>query len=127
MRISDANKSALQTLGTDLGSPVVYWENRPIKCVSNTITETNVLGMGGVEETVTIRLFILLSEFRSAFTADSTTITVDSEVWTVDATGSRRPVTGRTVTFRSTRYRITGTSVSGDGNHITLTLGPSNR
>ena len=127
MRISDFNRSAMQSLGTSLGSPLFYWQGQPIPCVSNTITETNALAMGGVEESITLRLFVLLSDFRQVFTADSTTILVDSEVWTVDASGNKRPVTGRKVTFRGRSYRVTSTAGSADGYHIILTLGPDTR
>jgi hypothetical protein len=112
---------------SQLGSPVFYWLGRAIKCVPNTITETNALGMGGVEESISLRLFVILSDFQQAFTADSTTVTVDSEVWLVDSSGNRRPVTGRKVTFRGQSYRVTMTAGSADGEHIILTLGPENR
>jgi hypothetical protein len=80
--------------------------------------------MGGVEETVTLTLYCLMAEFRSVVTADSTLLTMDSELYTVDLDGQRKPVVGRKVTFAGASYRIMSTRILPCQSVLVLSCGP---
>lgn len=70
---------------------------------------------------------MLYVQFSDFLTADSTLVSVDSTLWTADSDGNRRPVVGRTVTFRTKRLRIESCTVAAPGSHYELTLMPSNK
>lgn len=116
MSISEFTRGALSALRGDLESPTFTWNGTEIPCVPNTLGVGTIVAAGGYEETVSLTLYVDKTEFLSA---DSTLVTVDSELYTMD--GDRRtPVSGKTIVFRGATRRIMRTAVSADDATIAL-------
>ena len=124
MNLAGASTAAHKTLRGIMGKPSFLWKNRAIACTPSTLSESNAIAMGGVEETVTLTLYCLMSEFRSVVTADSTLLTIDSELFTMDLDGQRKPVVGRKVTFAGSDHRVMSTRVLPCRSVLVLSCGP---
>jgi len=124
VNLAGASTAAHKALRGIMGSPVFTWKGRSVPCTPSTLSEANNIAMGGVEETVTLTLYCLMSEFRSVVTADSTLLTMDSELYTIDLDGQRKPVVGRKVTFAGASYRIMSTRVLPCQSVLALSCGP---
>ena len=86
----------------DLGAPTFTWKNVEVECVPNQLNKGVVVISGGAEMVIGFTLVVRRDNFRSA---DSTIITVDSELYTADD-NLPHPVAGRELTFRGRNYRI---------------------
>lgn len=118
MRIADATRSALASLRVALDSPVFTWNGVEIPCVPNTLGAGTVVAMGGFDETISLVLHVDLGAF---LTADSTLVSADSTLYTADG-DMRRPVAGRTLTFRNRTLRVVRTSVTPDNASVAVFL-----
>lgn len=103
MSFQDDIADCLSELEVELGSETFTWVNTlEVECVPNLMARGTVVVSGGHEAVVGFTLVVRKSHFLSV---DSTLITVDSELHTMD--GSRpHPVTGRHLTFRGKQYKI---------------------
>ena len=118
MNISEFARSGLASLRTDLGSPVFTWKDKDIPCVPQSAGELNSVTLGGFERQVSITLRVDSREFRSA---DSSLITIDSELYTSDD-DTPRPVSGKRLTFRGKEYKVGRATVSPCQGFISLDL-----
>lgn len=125
-RIGDMMSAALTVLRGDLGSPTFTFNDVAVPCVPNTLSEGSIVAVGGYEMAITLSLYVERTEFGNALTSDSTLISVDSEVYTVDSDG-RRPVTGETLTYQSKTYRIASAKFDASQTYITLLCADPNR
>ena len=122
MSIADFTRGALAGLRADLESPTFTWRNASVPCVPNTLGIGSIVSDGGYEMTVSLTLFVDRDEFLSA---DSTLVSVDSELFTAD-NGQRTPVTGKTIIYLGATRRIAKTMQTADGACIILMCADAN-
>ena len=116
MSIADFTRSALAGLRADLESPTFTWREASVPCVPNTLGIGSIVSDGGYEMTVSLTLFVDRTEF---LTADSTLVTIDSELYTMDD-DRPTPVTGKVITYNGAERRIARTMQTADGACIIL-------
>jgi len=114
--IADFTRSALAGLRADLESPTFTWREASVPCVPNTLGIGSIVSDGGYEMTVSLTLFVDRAEF---LTADSTLVTIDSELYTMDD-DRPTPVTGKVITYQGAERRIAKTMQTADGACIIL-------
>jgi hypothetical protein len=101
-----ARLRGLQT--SSQGSPMFVWRKTAtspgvsVPCTGNTYARTTVLDEGGFQVEADAKLYVLKTHF---LTADSTLVTIDSQLMTMD-NDTPRPVTGRTVVYSGRVMRI---------------------
>lgn len=125
-RISDLMGRALTRLRGDLGSPVFTFNGRDIPCVPNTLTIGSTVAIGGFDMAVSLSLYVERTEFANSLTADTTLVTVDSEVHTVDGDGTQ-PVSGRTLVYLTNTYRIVSARFDASQRYMTIMCADPNR
>ena len=116
MSIADFTRSALAGLRADLESPTFTWREASVPCVPNTLGIGSIVSDGGYEMTVSLTLFVDRTEFLPA---DSTLVTIDSELYTMDD-DRPTPVAGRVITYQGAERRIAKTMQTADGACIIL-------
>jgi len=114
--IADFTRSALAGLRADLESPTFTWREASVPCVPNTLGIGSIVSDGGYEMTVSLTLFVDRAEF---LTADSTLVTIDSELYTMDD-DRPTPVTGKVIAYQGAERRIAKTMQTADGACIIL-------
>lgn len=123
MLIADEITASLSELIDLCGSETFTWKGAEVTCVANSTRGGTRLDIGGLEDVVSLSLFVLMSNF---LTADSTLITVDSELYTADD-DRPTPVTGMTLVFRGSTYRILATKVAPQRSHVVLEIGTAHK
>ena len=88
-----------------------------------TATDKTKLTMGGFESGILERGVVRMGHF---LTADSTEVTVDSDLFTAD-NSSARPRVDKLCTFNGRTYRIESAQEDGTGAYIRLELGDPNK
>ena len=107
-----------ERLDPEGGESFTWQDTITVPCIVDTLLRGLELHPGGKRNTVVFTLRVKRSEF---LTADSSLITVDSELWTADDTG-RHPVAGKTLVFRGKTYRIGTASEDGSRAYYKLDL-----
>ena len=115
-------RASLTRLRGLLESPTFGWRGVDVPCVPNTLGVGSIVADGGYEMTVSLTLYVDRREFISA---DSTLITIDSELYTMD-NDRPTPVTGKVVTYQGAQRRIARTMQTADGACIVLMLADAN-
>lgn len=93
---------ALEELEETLGAETFTWKGAEVPCVPNQLNRGTVIIIGGAERVISFTLVVRKAHFLSA---DSTLVTVDSELWTADS-NMPHPVAGRDLEFRGKAYKI---------------------
>ena len=106
----------------DLTTPKFTWKTVGIDCIPMMADTGALLVIGGLESTFTCSLIVRIRDFLSA---DSTLVTADSDIYTVDS-GVPVPLVGKLVTFRQKSQRILMTSIDASSAFIKITLGNPN-
>lgn len=126
MSIRSEIEGALEFLETELiedgAAPSFTWKGATVPCVPSGLEAGLVVEIGGKEYTVRLRLAVRKKNF---LTADSTLVTIDSDLYTADS-AVPQPVAGKTLVFRSKTYRIATAKESPARSHYILTLVDSN-
>lgn len=94
--------AALDRLRGLTGNPTFTWKGLAVPCVVNNYARGTVLVVGGFEVRCDCRVFVKKENF---LTADSTLVTIDSELFTMD-NDKPQPVAGRTLVLAGQRLRI---------------------
>ena len=102
-------------------TPVFTWRGVEVACIPSSVARGVELDTEGNALTIDLRLIVRRAVF---LTADSTLVTVDSDLYTAD-NATPVPVAGRTLTFRGAEYRILSARESGPLSHFELTLAHS--
>ena len=118
MNIADFSRASLAKLRGLLDSPTFTWKGKEVPCVPQTAGNLAVVALGGFDVQITLTLRVDAREF---LTADSTLVTVDSEVYTSD-NQTPTPVSGKPVTFRGHYYKIARASLSPCRSYFSLEL-----
>ena len=100
--LGDEISDALVEMESLTGNQTFTWKGIEVLCVPSSLRLGQVIAVGGHEEEITLTLIVRRGHF---LTADSTLITIDSELFTSDS-HMPHPVAGRTLTFRGKLYRI---------------------
>lgn len=122
MSLRDDIAGALEELEDELGAETFTWKGAEIPCVPNLLNRGAVVVSGGFEATVNFTLVVRKENFISA---DSTLVTVDSELYTMDS-NKPHPVAGRTLTFRGKTYKILTATEDPSRAYYKLDLGDRN-
>lgn len=94
--------AALEELEDTLGTETFTWKGAEVPCVPNQLNRGTLIIVGGAERTIDFTLVVRKAHFLSA---DSTIVTVDSDLWTADS-NMPHPVAGKDLEFRGKAYRI---------------------
>ena len=103
-------------------TPKFTWNAVEIDCIPMMADSGALIVIGGIEATFTCALIVRIRDFLSA---DSTLVTVDSDIYTMDA-GVPVPLVGKLVTFRQKSQRIIMTSIDASSAFLKITLGNPN-
>jgi hypothetical protein len=122
MSLRDDIAGALEELEDELGAETFTWKGAEIPCVPNLLNRGALVVSGGFEATVNFTLVVRKENFISA---DSTLVTVDSELYTMDS-NKPHPVAGRTLTFRGKTYKILTATEDPSRAYYKLDLGDRN-
>ncbi len=124
MKIGDLIRDGIDELMTDISdvTPKFTWNAVEIDCIPMMADTGALIVIGGIESTFTCSLIVRIRDFLSA---DSTLVTADSDIYTVDA-GVPVPLVGKLVTFRQKSQRILMTSIDASSAFIKVTLGNPN-
>lgn len=114
--------AAVRNVGGASTAQTFTWKGVQIPCVPNSVQNLVEIDQGGNAVAVQWTLYVRREHF---LTADSTLITVDSDLYTVD-NQVPTPVSGRTLSFHGTVYRIIQARESSVQSHFTLILANPN-
>ena len=117
--LGDEISAGLEEMEAATGNQTFTWKSKEVACTPSSLRVGQVIAVGGHEEEITLTLFVLRSHF---VTADSTLISVDSELHTMDS-DLPHPVAGRTLTFRGRLYRILAARSPASLSHYELDMG----
>lgn len=106
----------------DLPTPTFTWKTVEIDCIPMMSNAGAVDMEGGIEASFSCSLIVRIRDFLSA---DSTLVTTDSDIYTVDS-GVPLPLVGKLVTFRQKSQRILMTSIDASSAFMKITLGNPN-
>lgn len=120
--IADMTRASLTRLRGLLDSPTFTWKESSVPCVPNTLGVGSIVSDGGYEMTVSLTLYVDRREFLSV---DSTLVTIDSELYTMD-NDRPTPVTGKLITYQGAQRRIAKTMQTADGACVVLMLADAN-
>lgn len=115
--------SGLEELEDLTGNETFTWNNAEVLCVARSLLGTNAWEVGGLADNSTERLYVWREQF---LTADSSLVTVDTELFTADS-DMPHPVAGRTLTFRGKAWRINAAREAGTRSHYELDLGTAHK
>lgn len=144
--IGKSLQQGMDVLASMLGNPVFIWEGSSIKCIPAAVTDANNPVAGGFQDNVQARVLVKFDDWQ---TYDSTLITIDSTVYTVDVGGTYsrlqqesgsllllentdrialtfakpRPVVGRTLLYQGRTLRILSARQDASGAYYSLDLG----
>jgi hypothetical protein len=93
-----------------------------VPCVPGLAMRASIVSPGGHEAVIQFALNVKFSEFRSV---DSTIITVDSELYTMDE-DRPHPVMGRHLIYNGKTYKILSAGRDASGAYYKLELGDKN-
>lgn len=120
---ADLGEMAREMRTTRAGSAQMFtFYGVAVACIPTSLTAGLEIDLDGNALTAGFKLIVQRSAFASALTADTTLVTADADVYTADASGARRPVAGRVVTFREQEYRIQTAREAGPQSHLEFTL-----
>lgn len=117
--LGDEIRAGLLEMQCLTGSQTFTWKSAEVPCTPSVLRTGQAIAVGGMEEQITLTLFVLREHF---VTADSTLITIDSDLYTSDSSRPT-PVAGRTLTFRGKLYRILAAREPASRSHYELELG----
>lgn len=102
--------------------PSFIWKGATIPCVPSSLEAGNEISVGGKSDVVSFTLHVRRIQF---LTADSTIVTVDSELITADNM-TPTPVVGKTLTFRGKVRRILHAAEDSSKAYFKLQIGSAN-
>ncbi len=112
----------IQLRHEDGSLPSFIWKNATVPCVPSLLDAGNEISIGGKFEKVAFTLHVRRVQF---LTADSTIVTVDSELITADNL-TPTPVVGKTIVFRGKTRRILSASEDASKAYFKLQIGGAN-
>jgi hypothetical protein len=144
--IGSSLQQGMTVLQQMLGAPMFIWEGSSIRCIPAMVTDANTPVPGGFQDNVASRILVKFSDWK---TWDSTLVTMDTTLYTLDqgTTFSRlqredsgfvlqentdrialtfckpRPVVGRTLVYQGRTLRILSCRVDASGAYYSLELG----
>ena len=144
--IGSSLQQGMAVLQQMLGAPMFIWEGSSIRCIPAAVIDANSPIAGGFQDNVTSRILVMFSDWK---TCDSTLVSMDSTLYTLDqgTTFSRlqredsgfvflensdrialtfckpRPVVGRTLMYQGRSLRIMSCRVDASGAYYSLELG----
>ena len=144
--IGSSLQQGMAVLQQMLGAPMFLWEGTSIRCIPAAVNDSNVPISGGFQDNVTSRVLVMFSDWK---TCDSTLVSMDSTLYTLDqgTTFSRlqredagfvllentdrialtfckpKPVVGRTLVYQGRTLRILSCRVDASGAYYNLELG----
>jgi hypothetical protein len=144
--IGSSLQQGMTVLQQMLGAPMFIWEGSSIRCIPAAVTDANTPVAGGFQDNVASRILVKFSDWK---TCDSTLVTMDTTLYTLDqgTEFSRlqredngfiflentdrialtfckpRPVVGRTLVYQSRTLRILSCRVDASGAYYSLELG----
>jgi len=144
--IGSSLQQGMTVLQQMLGAPMFIWEGSSIRCIPAAVTDANTPVAGGFQDNVSSRILVKFSDRK---TWDSTLVTMDTTLYTLDqgTTFSRlqredsgfvlqentdrialtfckpRPVVGRTLVYQGRTLRILSCRVDASGAYYNLELG----
>ena len=144
--IGSSLQQGMTVLQQMLGAPMFIWEGSSIRCIPAAVTDANTPVAGGFQDNVASRILVKFSDWK---TWDSTLVTMDTTLYTLDqgTTFSRlqredsgfvlqentdrialtfckpRPVVGRTLVYQGRTLRILSCRVDASGAYYSLELG----
>ncbi len=124
MQFRNEIQSDLRRMENEIGSgtsPTFTWKGVEVACVPTRSERGIEISNRGNMVEISLTLIVRRDHF---LTADSTLITVDSELYTSDNL-TPRPVAGRTLVFRGVTYRIITAKEVAPQSHYELTLADS--
>jgi len=148
--IGSSLQQGMTVLQQMLGAPMFIWEGSSIRCIPAAVTDANTPVAGGFQDNVASRILVKFSDWK---TWDSTLVTMDTTLYTLDqgTTFSRlqredsgfvlqentdrialtfckpRPVVGRTLVYQGRTLRILSCRVDASGAYYSLELGAKTR
>ena len=148
--IGSSLQQGMTVLQQMLGAPMFIWEGSSIRCIPAMVTDANTPVPGGFQDNVASRILVKFSDWK---TWDSTLVTMDSTLYTLDqgTEFSRllkedgyyllqentdrialtfckpRPVVGRTLVYQGRTLRILSCRVDASGAYYSLELGAKTR
>lgn len=144
--IGSSLQQGMTVLQQMLGAPMFIWEGSSIRCIPAAVTDANAPISGGFQDNVTSRILVKFSDWK---TCDSTLVSMDSSLYTLDQ-GTQfsrlqredngfiflentdrialtfckpRPVVGRTLVYQGRTLRIMSCRVDASGAYYSLELG----
>ena len=144
--IASSLHSGLGTLQRALGSPAFDWKGQSIPCVPAALLDANSPIPGGFQDNATCRVLVRFTDWKRF---DSTLVTMDSTLFTVDQgtnfsmvlrqddgwvllennggvameVGKPVPVVGRLLTYNGRVLRILTCKIDASGGFYSLDLG----
>ena len=82
--IGSSLQQGMAVLQQMLGAPMFIWEGSSIRCIPAAINDANVPISGGFQDNVTSRILVMFSDWK---TCDSTLVSMDSTLYTLDQKG----------------------------------------
>lgn len=148
--IATSLQLGMAVLQQALGNPSFIWQGTTVRCLPAAITDLNAVISGGFQDNVSARILVKYEDWRLA---DSTLVTVDSTLFSVDAGsaadrllqesgslilqentdrmlltfGKMIPVVGRTITYDGRVLRIVSARRDASGGYYTLDLAAKTR
>jgi hypothetical protein len=122
MAIRDEIESALEELENDSGATqkLILPSGAEIPCVPGMLSDADRLIEGGFESAARCVVLVRCGNF---VTADMTTITVDSDLFTAD-NNTPRPHASKRCEFRGQAMRVLVSAEDASRAYLRLTLGP---
>ena len=144
--IGSSLQQGMTVLQQMLGAPMFIWEGSSIRCIPAAVTDANTPVAGGFQDNVASRILVKFSDWK---TFDSTLVSMDSSLYTLDQ-GTQfsrlqredngfiflentdrialtfckpRPVVGRTLVYQGRTLRILSCRVDASGAYYSLELG----
>ena len=144
--IGSSLQQGMTVLQQMLGAPMFIWEGSSIRCIPAAVTDANTPVAGGFQDNVASRILVKFSDWK---TWDSTLVTMDTTLYTLDQ-GTQfsrlqredngfiflentdrialtfckpRPVVGRTLVYQGRTLRILSCRVDASGAYYSLELG----
>ena len=148
--IGSSLQQGMTVLQQMLGAPMFIWEGSSIRCIPAAVTDANTPVAGGFQDNVASRILVKFSDWK---TFDSTLVSMDSSLYTLDQ-GTQfsrlqredngfiflentdrialtfckpRPVVGRTLVYQGRTLRILSCRVDASGAYYSLELGAKTR
>jgi len=79
--IGSSLQQGMAVLQQMLGAPMFIWEGTSIRCIPAAVNDANVPISGGFQDNVTSRILVMFSDWK---TCDSTLVSMDSTLYTLD-------------------------------------------